>query len=469
MLTSVPTDSIAGRALEPLVGSRAEQCAFEPQTGLLTLTFYAGQKLRLVVGIGPRVVGYGLASRSPRAKANATQPLVAALRAHIDGHRVRGVAWLDGQLWLTVGGDGVTARVAMRAGRRGEVRVIDVDGRTVIAWPISNADDRASAAEQVAPASFDDAAALAHAGDAMVEQADRLGLDASTVVLRRAMQRAADQLTRREAAVAGDLARLEDVARLQKIGRLLLAQGAKIRRGARTATLDDWEDGGTVDIALDPAHPAKAQAEGFFSKARRYQRGRAAMLARLETTRAQLSRLRDLQGEFDSTTIDATSIEQWAQRVREAGIRVPQAQTSGAVARERPSRRPFHTYVGANGGKILVGRGGADNDELIRRYARPHDLWLHTKGVHGAHVVVPLEKNTTCPSELLVDAATLAAHHSDARGETTCEVSYVERRHVRKPRGAPPGAVTLDQEKVLVLRVEPDRVARLLAARDETA
>jgi predicted ribosome quality control (RQC) complex YloA/Tae2 family protein len=80
---------------------------------------------------------------------------------------------------------------------------------------------------------------------------------------------------------------------------------------------------------------------------------------------------------------------------------------------------------------------------------------------------VPLEKGTSCPPDVLVDAATLAAHFSDARDEAVCDVSYVERRYVRKPRGSAPGAVTYDHEKVLALRVEPERLARLLGSREE--
>ena len=125
-------------------------------------------------------------------------------------------------------------------------------------------------------------------------------------------------------------------------------------------------------------------------------------------------------------------------------------------------------YRSESGQPILVGRGGKDNDALTTRHARPHDLWMHAKGVPGAHVVVPLDKGTTCHAELLVDAATLAAYHSDARGESVCDVSYVERRYVRKPRGSAPGAVTYEREKVIAVRREEARLARLLAARDES-
>jgi len=112
---------------------------------------------------------------------------------------------------------------------------------------------------------------------------------------------------------------------------------------------------------------------------------------------------------------------------------------------------------------VLVGRGASDNDELTLHVARPHDLWLHAKGQPGAHVVVRLTKGHEAPAELLVDAAHLAAHFSDARGEAVVDVTYVSRRYVRKRRGSPPGQVQVDREKVLVLRVDGARLASLLA------
>jgi predicted ribosome quality control (RQC) complex YloA/Tae2 family protein len=76
--------------------------------------------------------------------------------------------------------------------------------------------------------------------------------------------------------------------------------------------------------------------------------------------------------------------------------------------------------------------------------------------------VIPLARGEICPDARLLDAATLAAHFSDARGESVVDVQHAERRHVRKPRGSAPGAVVVDRERVLVLRLEPARLARLL-------
>jgi predicted ribosome quality control (RQC) complex YloA/Tae2 family protein len=125
---------------------------------------------------------------------------------------------------------------------------------------------------------------------------------------------------------------------------------------------------------------------------------------------------------------------------------------------------PYRTFVGASGATILVGRGAADNDALTLHVARAHDLWLHAKDRQGAHVVVPLDRGASCPPDLLVEAAHLAAHFSDARDERVVDVQYTPRRYLRKPKGSAPGLVIVDREKVLVLRREDATLQRLLEA-----
>jgi predicted ribosome quality control (RQC) complex YloA/Tae2 family protein len=122
--------------------------------------------------------------------------------------------------------------------------------------------------------------------------------------------------------------------------------------------------------------------------------------------------------------------------------------------------------VTPGGARILVGKGAAQNDRLTFQTARPHDLWLHPKDRTGAHVIVPLAKNATIAPELLIDAAHLAAHFSDARGETIVDVQYAPRRYLRKPRGSPPGFVVVDREKVIAVRLERGRVERLLESEE---
>lgn len=79
----------------------------------------------------------------------------------------------------------------------------------------------------------------------------------------------------------------------------------------------------------------------------------------------------------------------------------------------------------------------------------------------GAHVIVPLDGRPV-DEETLLDAATLAAHHSNARGEAQVDVGYTLRKNVRKPPRSRPGLVTTSELKTLRVRVEPERLGRLL-------
>ncbi len=136
----------------------------------------------------------------------------------------------------------------------------------------------------------------------------------------------------------------------------------------------------------------------------------------------------------------------------------------------RPARRgeerkalPYRSFASLAGAPILVGKGAEENDALTLTVAHGNDLWLHARGVAGAHVVVRLARGKAPDQETLLDAAHLAVHFSDARGAPVVDVAYTRAKYVRRSKGAPPGAVTYSQEKVLPLRVEPARLERLLA------
>ena len=142
---------------------------------------------------------------------------------------------------------------------------------------------------------------------------------------------------------------------------------------------------------------------------------------------------------------------------------MPRRATTPGVRRRDEPLPPHRTFTTLGNDLVFVGRGAAHNDALTFQIARPHHLWLHARGVPGAHVVVPLAKSRSCPADLLIDAAHLAAHFSDARGEPVVEITTAPRKWVRKPRGAAPGAVVVEREKVVTLRVEPLLLRDLLA------
>jgi len=115
----------------------------------------------------------------------------------------------------------------------------------------------------------------------------------------------------------------------------------------------------------------------------------------------------------------------------------------------------------------MVGKGAKDNDHLSMRIARGNDLWLHVDGASGAHVVVRLPKKTPVDSETLLDAATLAAHYSKRKNDTVVEVRYCRKADLRKPKGVAPGAVNVLRSKTVSVRLEQQRLDRLMASRQQ--
>jgi hypothetical protein len=307
------------------------------------------------------------------------------------------------------------------------------------------------------------------------------------VDLLRALDKARQRIERRRGAVGADLAKITQADKIAGQAQWLVGEAARVPRGATKLVVTDWSSGEAVpmEMPLDPAKSAREQVEAMFKRAKRLKLGGKIAEERLAQADAQAMAI---AAALDAVR-DAASLAEMDAAAREAKKRAPRdvslvdaagagakagaSAKAGAGAGAKPGagakagrRVAFRTFLARSGTKVLVGKGAADNDALTLKIAKPHDLWLHAKDRTGAHVIVPLEKNHTCPAEDLVDAAHLAAHFSDARDEKAVDVQYTPRRYLRKPKGSAPGAVVVDREKVLLLRFDAALLRALLERED---
>jgi predicted ribosome quality control (RQC) complex YloA/Tae2 family protein len=237
-----------------------------------------------------------------------------------------------------------------------------------------------------------------------------------------------------------------------------------VQRGAREAVLTEWTEEGPrqVKVALDPALPARENMERLYRRYRRIAQSAARVAARTEEVSGRSAELLALLAAIERAGLeDLPRLEREARRLGAAPRPPPRPRSR----RDEPLA-PYRLFRSASGTPLLVGRSAEDNDALTVRVARGNDLWLHARGRTGAHVVVKLEKGRTPDGETLLEAAHLAAHFSDARGEPQTEVVATRARYVRKLKGAAPGAVTYSQERTILLRVEAPRIERLLASEE---
>ena len=101
-------------------------------------------------------------------------------------------------------------------------------------------------------------------------------------------------------------------------------------------------------------------------------------------------------------------------------------------------------FTSPDGMEVLVGRTARDNDTLTFQIASQRDFWLHVAGCPGSHVIVRNPEGlSTLPQETLRYAAVLEARHSKARSAGQVSVHVAQVKDVTKPRGAPPGQVSL--------------------------
>jgi predicted ribosome quality control (RQC) complex YloA/Tae2 family protein len=255
--------------------------------------------------------------------------------------------------------------------------------------------------------------------------------------------------------VEAEASRGPDAERHRARGELISQNLFRIPRGARTVTLTEYTEEGPreVELALDPKRTPKEEAEWHFHQYRRLSRG----------CDHALRRLVELEEERDEVKAELE-----AMRERDAQSLLDNVEVLAAPRRKGPQRaKPYKEYRGHGGARILVGKGSEQNDELTFHLARPFDVWLHARGVPGSHVILAGEKNAEVPQEALLDAAHLAHHHSQRKGEPRGEVAWTQAKFVRKPKGAGPGQVTYTRERTMVVRIEPDRLERLLRARTD--
>ena len=446
-------------ALAALVGARLKRID-APNADLWALTL-AGGDLRgtLLISLLPSARGVGWLEKRPHGLPASS--FVQKLRKEIEGGRVLGF-------------DAVPAGLALRLSRaQQELRLsFDFDQQNVLLYAaeqlIASAHKPADAADGGGGPNWEwpeTLEQLAEQGEKLVESRQDSLFSSQRGALSKAVGAAYKRLSRKLEAQRGDAERAKKAPELRHWGQLLLSNHHAIARGASSARLLDYSvvPPKWIEIALDSTLSAREQAELWFKQAKRFERGAGIAQQRAAAGEKELTALSALREQLAA----CETVEQLADLSARAAVLGLQVEGAGEAApkkREPAKRVAYRIVIASAGRKILVGKGAADNDELTLQVARPHDLWLHARDVTGAHVVVPLEKNESCPPELLIDAAHLAAHFSDSRGERVVDVSYTPRRYVRKPRGAAVGSVTLEKEKVLRLQVEEQRLARMLGS-----
>jgi len=251
-------------------------------------------------------------------------------------------------------------------------------------------------------------------GDAF-ERRRRATLDGARRELRRLTQLASHLERDRVGLPAADLLRRQAEA--------LLASPSGVLPGASRAELPDpYDPDARIVVGLDPRLRLPANADRLFEKARRIERSRRQIGARLAETRTLL----DIGRVREARLLEARDLV-------ELGVGSSRSVVAAPAADSRADG-PRH-YLTSRGLSLLVGRGARENHHLTFAVARPEDLWLHARDVPGGHVILRDPLGRAGPDDLR-EAAEVAAFCSEARQQPQVDVHVTRRKHVRPVRGA---------------------------------
>ncbi|HDQ71606.1 MAG TPA: DUF814 domain-containing protein, partial [Chloroflexi bacterium] len=263
---------------------------------------------------------------------------------------------------------------------------------------------------------------------------------------RRQTQRWIDEtrarLERKQTQLESQVIDQAQIDRLREAGELLLTYQHQVERGAHEVTVPDYT-GQARAIPLSPALTAVENAQDYFARYHKASRAAEDLDRRLAAVRPDLAYLEQL----------AADLAMAESRPEIDSVRDELVQAGWAPKPRRPSSKgqtggPRRFEI--DGFTIYVGRNARQNEALTFDRAAPTDLWLHARGLPGAHVVITHdERQREIPEAVVRRAAQLAAYYSSARGERQVAVDVTERRFVRRVRGGRPGLVTYHNERTV--------------------
>ena len=270
--------------------------------------------------------------------------------------------------------------------------------------------------------------------------------------LTQALKKQENLLQRKADGLCNDLERAEQADDYRIQGELLLANLHAVTRGQKQVELQNYysPDLEMLSIPLNPEQTPSENAQTYFKKYTKAKRGRSRILQLISDLEAEQETLRLCVSKLETAdTLEALQRLR-AEFVKNGYIKARQH----GKQKQDVGEGPFRRYTSTNGFQIYVGRNSQSNDLLLRQIAKPRDMWLHAKQIHGSHVIIRNPENRQdIPMPTLLQAAQLAAYYSKAHHASNVPVDYTWARYVVKRKGNVAGYVHYTREKTLY--VEP--------------
>lgn len=238
-------------------------------------------------------------------------------------------------------------------------------------------------------------------------------------------------------------------------GELINTYGYNLEEGAKKLEALNYYNNEIASIPLDAAKTPQENAQRYFEKYNKQKRTYEALSHFIQETQEEITYLESVR-----TSLDIAMNEDDLAEIKEELI------TSGYMRRKFTKKKvkiknePLH-YISSEGYHMYVGKNNFQNDQLTFTFATGNDWWFHVKQAPGSHVIVKTN-GEELPDRTFEEAGRLAAYYSSMRGVEKVEIDYVEKKHVKKPKGGKPGFVVYYTNYSLVIDSDISEIQQIL-------
>ena len=244
---------------------------------------------------------------------------------------------------------------------------------------------------------------------------------------------------------------------LKLYGDLVSANMYRIQKGDEVLIAENFYDENLpqVEIKLDIMKTPSQNAQYYYNEYKKSITAEQKLAEQIEKGEEELAYLDSV---FDALTRASTNsdISQLRLELSEQGY-IKHSTQKG----KPPKALPPVEYKSSDGYCILVGRNNKQNDQLSLKFAEKSDIWLHTQGITGSHVIICTD-GATPPDKTIEEAAIIAAVNSKGKSSNLVPVDYCLARYVKKPSGAKPGKVIFTNYQTAFVKPDSELAEKLL-------
>ena len=217
-------------------------------------------------------------------------------------------------------------------------------------------------------------------------------------------------------------------------GELINVYGYGLEPNAKHLKCLNYYTNEEIMIPLDSTKTPQENSQKYFDKYNKQKRTYEALVSLIEETRNEIVYLESV-----STALDIAMSEDDLNQIKEELIEAGYVRRKFTKQKVKINSKPLH-YVSSDGYHMYVGKNNIQNEELTFNFATGNDWWFHAKGCPGSHVIVKTNGDEL-PDRTFEEAGKLAAYYSKNRGSEKVEIDYIEKKHIKKPKGGKPGFV----------------------------